>query len=84
MFEGAEYHAIITKVNEVSFHVKYDDGSYTDGVRIDDERGPNNPTGLWRHVAAPHYRCLQLLVPGVNPKKDDMKNFLEEQRRMWP
>ena len=25
----------------------------------------------------------EILVPGVNPKKDDMKNFLEEQRRIW-
>ena len=25
----------------------------------------------------------EILVPGVNPKKNDMKNFLEEQRRIW-
>ena len=25
----------------------------------------------------------EILVPGVNPKRGDMKNFLEEQRRIW-
>ena len=28
-------------------------------------------------------RAEEILVPGLNPKKGDMKSFLEQQRRLW-
>ena len=28
-------------------------------------------------------RAEEILVPGLNPKKGDMKSFLERQRRLW-
>ena len=51
IFEGAEYHVVITKVNKVTFNVKYDDGSVAERVAINDERGPHNLDGVWRRVS---------------------------------
>ena len=51
MFQGAEYHVVITKVNKVTFNVEYDDGSVAEKVAINDERGPRNPDGAWRRVS---------------------------------